>query len=74
VTRTVDDEFGDPATSSKIIFTNQWSQGRDCTGCEAKLDKGNVLNGTWHDTTGAVDGRGPSDAIFEFTGKTVSRS
>ncbi|TFK83223.1 hypothetical protein K466DRAFT_498881, partial [Polyporus arcularius HHB13444] len=72
---TVDDTFGNSEENLQITYQpdGSWSQGVDCTNCEAHLDTTKVHSGTWHDTTYFSDNppSSPLSASLTFNGVAI---
>ena len=70
---TVDDQNGDPTTSELIQYSNGWSFGPSCEGCQALPDSQQAYMGAWHDDSYGLGPEGntipPDNATFIFTGK-----
>lgn len=73
---TVDDTAGSPTGDLHIVYEppGVWSAGQNCTTCEAKVDKNQVLDGTWHDVSYISDNppSSPISATLTFDGKCWS--
>lgn len=75
---TVDDDAPDPISGSKILYTQNWNYGPNCSFCATRPDIQQVLMRTWHDATYVYNISNPvpplstgtpQNATFEFTGK-----
>lgn len=73
---TIDDTAGSPTGDIHIVYEppGVWSAGQNCTTCEAKVDKNQVLDGTWHDVSYISNNppSSPISATLTFDGKCWS--
>ncbi|KAI0628479.1 hypothetical protein C8Q77DRAFT_1068168 [Trametes polyzona] len=61
---TVDDTAGSLTGGFQIVYepAGVWSTGQNCTTCQAKVDRNQALDGTWHDVSFISDNP-PSEPI-----------
>ena len=69
VNRTIDDQFGDPITSTYPVYSpvGDWQQGATCSDCAIKPDVSKAFDGTWHDST-FYPGSTPKSVSVTFNG------
>ncbi|KIJ96144.1 hypothetical protein K443DRAFT_107695 [Laccaria amethystina LaAM-08-1] len=72
VNRTIDDEYGDPITSTFPVYSpiGDWQQGANCSDCAIKPDVSKAFDGTWHDSTFYPDST-PKSVSVTFNGVAV---
>lgn len=72
---TVDDTNGS-STGVQIAYSppGAWSVGQNCTACQAKLDKNQAFDGSWHDVSFISDNPPPTpiSASLTFDGKSLA--
>ncbi|KAF9457719.1 hypothetical protein BDZ94DRAFT_1175025 [Collybia nuda] len=74
--RTIDDQFGDPATGGRPVFlptTEGVWEGRGCVGCGVEPDPAQAFRGTWNAATfrPGEGGSGPLYIDLSFTGTAI---
>ena len=69
VNRTIDDQFGDPITSTYPVYSpvGDWQQGATCSDCAITPDVSKAFDGTWHDST-FYPGSTPKSVSVTFNG------
>jgi hypothetical protein len=69
VNRTIDDQYGDPITSTFPVYSpiGDWQQGANCSDCAIKPDVSKAFDGTWHDST-FYPGSTPKSVSVTFNG------
>ena len=69
VNRTIDDQYGDPITSTYPVYSpvGDWQQGATCSDCAVQPDVNKAFDGTWHDST-FYPGSTPKSVSVTFNG------
>lgn len=70
VYRFIDDEWGDPVTGLKPVYSVNWNYGPDCpvTFCFVRPDQTKTFNGTWHHTMSSAPSTAGHQVTIGFTG------
>ncbi|EPT00073.1 hypothetical protein FOMPIDRAFT_1123279 [Fomitopsis schrenkii] len=74
VYRFIDDEWGDPVTGLKPVYSVNWNYGPDCpvTFCFVRPDQTKTFNGTWHHTMSSAPSTAGHQVTIGFTGIAIS--
>lgn len=71
VDRIIDDEWGDPVTGLKPIYSVNWDYGPTCptSFCFVRPDQNKTFNGTWHHTMSTAPSTAGHQVSMSFVGE-----
>lgn len=76
VDRFIDDEWGDPVTGLKPIYSVNWNYGPDCPAslCFVRPEQNKTFNGTWHHTMSSTPSTLGHQVAISFVGELFDLS